>query len=394
MNPRPHLLIADDKLENLRVLGSILRERGYSIAVASRGDEALERMRKRPPDLALLDVNMPGLNGYEVCQGMKADPDLRNIPVVFISGMSAAWDKIKGFEVGGVDYILKPFSPAEVEARVATHLKLNLLRRELAEHNEELERLVAEKSAELMAAHRALSSLDELKSEFLQVMSHELRTPLNGIFGLWELALEDPATRDELKEEFDSVRERILEFLDDATLLGEVVGDQRDLEQQSMASLNRVLERALKQANNSHFHFTLDLPPTLGEGEDIPLRGAEELLITALNKIFRGAMGLQETSEGVLGELRIERESVRLHLPVPRLGLIKEQDRPGFFRLHSPARQCSEAEGLGLGPIVGGRVIRYFGGHVLLEGEAAGQHFVSVSLMRALGNGNGTNGLD
>ena len=118
------ILIVDDTPQNLQLLFRLLRDRGYNARPVSSGALALEAARQMPPDLILLDINMPDMDGYQVCERLKADPNLKDIPVIFISALNESLDKVKAFGFGGVDYIAKPFQAEEVEARVKTHLTL------------------------------------------------------------------------------------------------------------------------------------------------------------------------------------------------------------------------------------------------------------------------------
>ncbi|TAN70601.1 MAG: two-component system response regulator [Methylobacter sp.] len=118
------ILIVDDTLANLQLLSSLLKEQGYKVRPANSGALALQAVAKKKPDLILLDIKMPEMNGYEVCAALKDNPETENIPVLFISALNDVADKIKAFNVGGLDYINKPFQFEEVKARVATHLQL------------------------------------------------------------------------------------------------------------------------------------------------------------------------------------------------------------------------------------------------------------------------------
>ena len=132
------ILVVDDVSANLQVLTGMLKDRGYKVRPVPNGKLALSAARKAPPDLILLDINMPEMNGYEVCQHLKADRTLQGIPVIFISALNENLDKVKAFAIGGVDYITKPFQMEELHARVETHLKLRRLQIELEESNARL----------------------------------------------------------------------------------------------------------------------------------------------------------------------------------------------------------------------------------------------------------------
>jgi phosphoserine phosphatase RsbU/P len=133
------ILVVDDTAANLQVLAGMLKERGYKVRPVPSGKLALLAAQRDPPDLILLDINMPEMNGYEVCQRLKSDDALKGIPVIFISALTEQLDKVKAFAIGGVDYLTKPFQMEELQARVETHLKLRRLQIELEEYSQSLE---------------------------------------------------------------------------------------------------------------------------------------------------------------------------------------------------------------------------------------------------------------
>jgi sigma-B regulation protein RsbU (phosphoserine phosphatase) len=137
------ILIVDDTPANLRLLSQMLTEQGYGVRAVTSGARALASARAAPPDLVLLDIKMPDMNGYEVCEQLKADPLTRNIPVIFISALDEIQDKVQAFSVGGVDYITKPFQFKEVLARTETHLSLRKLQKQLRDANRKMEQELA-----------------------------------------------------------------------------------------------------------------------------------------------------------------------------------------------------------------------------------------------------------
>lgn len=139
-----NIVIVDDSPENLNVLTRMLSEQGYQVRPAINGELALKATRKALPDLLLLDIMMaPGIDGYEVCRQLKADAATREIPIIFMSALHETINKVKAFEIGGVDYITKPFQIEEVLARVHTHLSLRKLQTRLEEKNAQLEEALA-----------------------------------------------------------------------------------------------------------------------------------------------------------------------------------------------------------------------------------------------------------
>ncbi len=183
------ILIVDDTPENIDVLNGLLSN--YKRKIAINGERALSiAFSDTPPDLILLDVMMPGMDGFEVCRQLRQNEKTENIPVIFLTAKTAREDIIKGFEVGGQDYISKPFDHHELLQRVNTHLELLDQREQLEKMNEILDKKVKERTLELEESNNRLAEaleklkgFDKSKTTFLRLISHELRTPLNGILG-------------------------------------------------------------------------------------------------------------------------------------------------------------------------------------------------------------------
>ncbi|OUR73188.1 hypothetical protein A9Q78_04400 [Methylophaga sp. 41_12_T18] len=174
------VLIVDDQSDNLKVLYNTLKTVGYDISLAKSGQQALNHIWQHLPDLILLDITLPDINGLEICRKVKASEETENIPIVFISASTDSNDVIKGFEAGCVDYIRKPFVESEVIARVRNHLTLKCL-------HEELEHQVAERTGELARAKHLAEMANQAKTKFLSRMSHEFKTPLNAVLGFTQL---------------------------------------------------------------------------------------------------------------------------------------------------------------------------------------------------------------
>ncbi|HNW81425.1 MAG TPA: response regulator [bacterium] len=166
---KPNIMIVDDKPENLKLLSEMLKDKGYRIRTLPSGNLALKAVEVEIPDLILLDINMPGLNGYEVCEILKNDIRFSKIPVIFLSALSGTDDKVKAFQSGGVDYVSKPFQIDEVNARIETHLSLRNLQLKLENQNKNLEEIVREQVREIsegqMATILAMTKLAEQRDD-------------------------------------------------------------------------------------------------------------------------------------------------------------------------------------------------------------------------------------
>jgi two-component system sensor histidine kinase/response regulator len=222
------ILIVDDNPQNLQVLAKILQENKYVIEFATNGEAALVWLRDKKFDLILLDINMPDMDGFEVCRKIRSNPAMNNVPVIFLSADTERESILKGFEFGAQDYVTKPFDSRELLVRVRTHLKLKDSLEKLENLNRSLEEKVAERTQQLKEANEKLEvtnnklvELDRAKTDFLNLISHEIRTPLNGILGPLELLKDTVYTKDigELIEILDMSVKRLERFSLNALLI-------------------------------------------------------------------------------------------------------------------------------------------------------------------------------
>jgi len=200
------ILVVDDSLVNLALLDDMLERNGFQVLLANTGERALQMAHSERPDIILLDVIMPGWDGYETCERLKADNELSAIPVLFLSGLGETENKVRALQVGAVDYVSKPFQEQELMARVRTHAELASLRAGL---EDEVSRKTAEIQSLLEALQISYQKMQEtsvLKTEFLRNISHEFRTPMNIILGVMDEMMEDTPVNEEQQNMISEVQ--------------------------------------------------------------------------------------------------------------------------------------------------------------------------------------------
>ena len=234
------ILVVDDTLDNLRLLVGMLVKHGYKVRAVTSGQRALDTVHLALPDLILLDISMPKMNGYEVCERLKADERTHDIPIIFLSALDETQHKVKAFTVGGVDYITKPFQFEEVLARVETHLTFCRLQKQLQAANRELAH-----SNALLAAQNA-----ELDA-FAHTVAHDLKNPL-GIMVGYTTALEtlyDEMSSQELEDYMHKITQtgrKMVNIVDELLLLASVRKQQDiDLAPLDMARIVREAQKRL-----------------------------------------------------------------------------------------------------------------------------------------------------
>lgn len=246
------ILIVDDNLQNIKLLGQLLRDRGYKIAIAESGEEALKVVTKVNPDIILLDIIMPGINGYETCIKLKSMDDIKSIPVIFLSALKESINKIEGFEAGGVDYISKPIDSGELFARVHTHLTLSSLQKQLKSDIALKDRLIneiKEKTDELILTQKHLLESQKIASLGYLVtgIAHELNTPLSigitsssvihqKIQGIDKICKDGKITEEELIDDISEMIESNTLLMSSLKRLDKLIKDFKQLSIEQMYS--------------------------------------------------------------------------------------------------------------------------------------------------------------
>jgi DNA-binding response OmpR family regulator len=378
------IVIVDDNPANLKLLEGMLLDQGHEVRSFPLGRLALAAAMNNPPDLILLDINMPEMNGYEVCERLKCTQELADVPVIFLSALNETEDKVRAFRSGAVDYISKPFQFEEVNARVETHLKLHQLQSVLKLHNEHLEQAVAARTRELGEANQRLTILDRSKNEFLNLISHEFRTPLNGLLGVGELILEEmPSSSEntELQEMFERSRRRILSLLDDALLLTQI-DIQGEGFRSTPVSLYAVLSRAIESAAPFAASRHVTIGPPSAELELV--LGDDDLLVRAVHALLEAAVKFSNPGETVRisreffpDSPRVIIESLGRTVPKPALGK--------FFDVFSIGEAMTPGGDLGVGPALASRILSLFGATVSVANRNPSGIRLTVSLQSARG---------
>lgn len=379
------IMIVDDNPANLKLLEDMLRQLGYEVLSFPRGRLALSAADREPPGLILLDINMPEMDGYEVCERLKSSPRLSKIPVIFLSALNSTEDKIKAFRTGAVDYISKPFEFEEVHARVETHVKLHNLQRALELQNERLEKTVAARTVELAAANERLTLLDRSKNEFLNLISHELRTPLNGLLVVGELILEELRSQErseQLQDIFQQSRRRMLSIVDDALLLTHIDVNAEQF-RPTPVSLSAVLSRAIESitefARCRRVTFIWPAP----NAELVMVN--EELLVRALQALLETAVKFCEEGETIRVTDELNTDSVKLTVDAHGRALSRSATRQ-FFDLFSIGETSTPGGDLGLRPALAHRILSLFGASVTVSSSDHSGIRITILLKRARPN--------
>lgn len=223
-----NILIIDDKPSDIQLLSTTLSNQGYIVRGAAKGKMGIKAAQADPPDVILLDIRMPDLDGYAVCEQLKANPKTQDIPIIFLSALDDVLDKVRAFQIGAVDYITKPFQIEEVLARVKNQLIVRHLNKQLIEKTQELQaqnQQLQQEIIERRKAEKTAEAASKAKSDFVANMSHELRTPLNAILGFTQLMHRDKCLSDEQQEYLEIINhsgEYLLGLIDDVLELSKI----------------------------------------------------------------------------------------------------------------------------------------------------------------------------
>lgn len=356
------VMIIDDEPNNLDVLENMLRMEHYHVVAFPRGDLALTSAERTTPDLILLDVRMPGLDGYEVCRRLKNHEVLKDVPVIFLSGLMESSDKMRAFEAGAVDYIVKPLSEPEVLARVRAQLALHT-------HAQRLNELVKQRTAELAAAVHRLKIWDAAKTHWITMLTHELRTPLTGLFCVTDMLFNIAPSMcdvDGLRADFDWACSRIRKLTDDATLLAtiEIANDGFDIKDVDLVdTLNTSISAVTTR--DTAIRYLQHMPLPTGEWR---VKATSGLLRYAIEDILFAAGCCAPENGTVTIGLTPKGKHARITIVVENR-ILPEKDRATFFDIGGQHTLCRGGADFGLGPALANKVIHLFGGKTSLGND-------------------------
>ena len=359
LTPRPSVLIVDDLPNNVRLLSIMLTEKGYQVRKAINGQMALNTVRSLIPDLILLDINMPDLNGYQVCEQLKADEKTREIPVIFISALDDVLDKVKAFQVGGVDYISKPFQGEEVMARIENQLTICRQKKQL--QNEIKERQKAEETLEI----------------YLHAVSHDLRNPVIGMSMILNNLIKN--SQGETKEVSRKILQQMANSCDrQLTLIDSLVetrqndlwGVSLELNPLSLYEIGQQIsqewELRLKENQATLINnFSPDLPLVNGDTHHL-WRVFENLLANAL----------KHNPQGIIITLSARLEGNYLWCSIADNGVgISETQRKKIFDRYQRGNNNNQIS-LGLGLYLCRQIIHAHGGEIgIMNNDEKGSQF-------------------
>jgi len=361
-NKKASIMIVDDTPENLRLLAEMLRTQDYRVLQFPNGSMAIKAAEKNPPDLILLDIRMPEMDGFEVCKRLKMNENLKDIPIIFISILDDLSDKINAFLNGGVDYVTKPFNEDEVIARVGVQIKIVMLQRELKLQNNRLEEQVSERTKELAFAHKSLKGLDRLKDDFLHMISHEIRTPINGILGIGDLMLKlcpDSEEKNIYEELFKKSTMRLKKLIEDADLIAEV--DLCENRPENQLSLKMLIEEVKGNFPKEKLSYCVKILP-----EKVCIRLNPVLLKRATETLLLLGHFFSTPTEEINIEVSLREYFLVLKIPLNNLMMTQVQAE-NFFNIESTCRSSSSAQEMGLAPVVAKRIFCSFGGDLKIE---------------------------
>lgn len=322
------VLIVDDNHDNIRVLGTALKSIDCKVSVAVNGQFALNIIEKEIPDLILLDVMMPEITGFQVCEQLKNNPKTKNIEIIFITAAVSVDEELRGLELGAIDYIHKPFSIPIVQAKVEINL----------------ERIKSKRALQLK--NQALDEVYRLRNDIELMMRHDLKTPLNVIMGFSELISDNPIS-DEEKQIYSKyiydAGKKILYMVDNSLNLYKMEMGTYEYHPESIA-LNDLIEDVIKDLQSLVVskQITIDVEPS--ENKNFKIAAEKNLSYSLFANLLRNAIEASPIN-GIIS-IKIHHENAQIVISISNSGAVPEEIRATFFEKYSTS---GKKDGNGLG---------------------------------------------
>ena len=359
------ILLVDDEPKNIQLLANLLQEQGYAFEFATNGAEALHWIDARSFDLILLDIMMPGLDGYEVCHRLKQNAETREIPIIFLTAKTETESIVKGFRSGAVDYITKPFQKEELLARISTHIALVHQQRAL----EHYARLVEKKNLELGEKNSQLEDLNAGKDKLFSIIAHDLRGPLGNILIfadlLEDLGADDHNRTQKIISQFRASAKNLVALLENlldwARMQRSMVEYRpKNLNIKHIIEWNMNLLQSTASRKKIHFHNALQ--------HDLQVFADLDMLNTVMRNLLSNAVKFSRTGETV--EIQAVSEGNMVKVAVSDNGIgIPEQKLSNLFRVGTKTQQrgTDGERGTGLGLLLCKEFIEKHGGTIEVE---------------------------
>ncbi|MCT4614070.1 MAG: hybrid sensor histidine kinase/response regulator [Marinifilaceae bacterium] len=351
------VLAVDDIIDNIRVLQSILDSEVYELDYALSGKEAIKKCVMNDFDLILLDIMMPGMDGYETCEYLKSKLKTKDIPIIFVTAMNDSEAIIKGFEIGGQDYVTKPYNPKELCARVKTQIDLKVKNESLKRLNLELEERVAartlelyESNLDLAKANKKLTKLEEAKGDYLFLMSSELRNPLNGIIGFSDMLEYSIKNKTHLKyvKLIKQACENLIGVSDTALLLSALRFEKYDLNK-SEVSLNQIFKACSESLNLKLKDRKIKLK--IATKKQFKIDADEDLLKLCFTKLLENSIYNAPAKSSV--KISFVDDDNSINIIIEDKGMHFENNSPDYnFTFYKPTHNEKETKRLTSGLIV------------------------------------------